>query len=84
MVEKERKNFSPVGYRLTGNRVYLHPRKDIYVLKSWTQRRCEFCNRFLSKFQRKYCTRCKDSRGDYLNHREAYLKRSRNWRKTHK
>jgi hypothetical protein len=29
------------------------------VLVSWRQRRCQICQRFLGKLQRKFCSRCR-------------------------
>jgi hypothetical protein len=49
------------GFQTTGFRVF----KDQYIqgktvskLASWSDRHCERCQRFLSKKQLKYCSRC--------------------------
>jgi len=49
------------GLETTGFRVYKGSRSNKHLV-SWSQKRCIKCQRFLSKFQRKYCSRCT---GDY-------------------
>lgn len=47
----------------TGDRVFLHTcigGKKISKLLTWSQRRCEICQRFLAKHQLKYCVECAD------------------------
>ena len=35
-------------------------------LKTWTQERCEDCQRFLSRFQKKVCNECSKKRNNVL------------------
>lgn len=49
------------GIRTTGFRTYTVKRingKCAQILLSWSHRRCQRCQRFLSKQQEKWCTKC--------------------------
>ena len=63
----------------TGYRVFAENHvkgKRVISLLSWSQRRCVKCQRFLSKKQQKYCSKCKtieDSKVSVRRQRSRYL-----------
>lgn len=59
------------------------------ILISWNQRRCEKCQRFLSRRQLKYCFECyrkewlQQQKLWYKNHREQKIESANVWRANH-
>lgn len=68
------------GFLSTGNRVYDQVNKKM-VLSTWTQKKCVICNSFLTKFQRKFCSKHGVGSKEYFEfNKENYHRDNKNWR----